>query len=917
MNKMKMPDKVVNAPSSLPRINWIGATALALGGSNLSLMIFGGLFAGQGTMAIVLLSIAVLVAWLQIPGWLKLVLKYPNKVGGIAPAAAESLRPYSQILGTIIGIGYWAAWVPASSFGALFFSMTLERWFFPGMSVPLVSILIILVMTAVSLLGLKWACRVAIPIAIVAIAITFLSILIPLFTGQINWTQAFTYQLVTPFPGWFGDITSIMAGLYLLGWVAPAFEPSICYVGEMDDKKKKKQVSYALIACGILAGIYFIALPLVWYGTLGAEPLGKDFISVPDLSKIFVSSFGEKPAQLIAFLFLISSTLASTLTPLCSSPRTLAQLAEDGFIPKIFSRRTAKNQVPWVATLATGGVAIIIVIAGTPVWLMAATNFDYLICISVASIMAYLVFHENHADDSLANSFPQNHHEFGVSLGLLAAGFWILTTLLGFQQFGLPTVIIGIIFAFSGVLLFIYRRISDRIHQGLPGIMPSMQLKLTGTILIVLLVDSLGYLIAVLYIGKLATNVPMVTLLEDIFVLVALLSISIGVIVPGMIVAVTENISQAASRLAKETLADFSNAMIALGQGDLEHATVSINVDPIPVHSHDEMGVMAESFNYLRTEMLRSVEGLKGAREKLIRARQELIEINEGLEKRISERTKELTVSNRELKQALDDLTLAKDRLVDIEKIASLGELVVGITHEVNTPIGISVTAISQLKDEIEQIKEASRNKTLTRTQLDQFVDSCEESEYLIENNLKRAVSLITSFKQISADQISESPRSFPLKGYLEEIVLSLKPLLKKTKLKVIIECPEDLVINSYPGIIFQIITIFMMNSLTHAFNPSDEGEISIRVLEEGKNIILRYSDTGLGIAPEHIKKVFEPFFTTKRGSGGIGLGLHIAYNRVIQVLNGTLRCESTLGHGATFIATFPKEGSIPSSPSG
>jgi signal transduction histidine kinase len=162
-------------------------------------------------------------------------------------------------------------------------------------------------------------------------------------------------------------------------------------------------------------------------------------------------------------------------------------------------------------------------------------------------------------------------------------------------------------------------------------------------------------------------------------------------------------------------------------------------------------------------------------------------------------------------------------------------------------------------------------------------------------------------FKDISADTITETKRKFYLKKYLEEIILNIKPELKRTKIKVNIDCPKDLEVDTYPSSLFQVITILIMNSLTHGFDPDDVGIINITVAIANNNIVLTYADSGKGIAPENINKVFEPFFTTRRSKGNIGLGLHIAYEKIVQLLKGTISCESVLGKGATFTITFPR----------
>lgn len=279
---------------------------------------------------------------------------------------------------------------------------------------------------------------------------------------------------------------------------------------------------------------------------------------------------------------------------------------------------------------------------------------------------------------------------------------------------------------------------------------------------------------------------------------------------------------------------------------------------------------------------------------------------NAELEQKVVDRTKQLQQTNEELKATLDQLKKTQDQLIESEKMASLGNLVTGIAHEVNTPIGISLTAVSHLQEKLNQVMISFNRNALTRSALDAFLSEHREALELLNINLQRAIELIKNFKQTSLDQASQSHHEFSVKKYLEEILFSLKPALKKTKIKTQIDCPENLKVDSYPGVLFHVITILVMNSVTHGYLPEQEGCIRIEVKREHNEITLKYSDDGRGIPEGDLKRVFEPFFTTKRSQGSLGLGLHIAYNQITQMLGGSIMCESEPGRGATFIITFP-----------
>jgi signal transduction histidine kinase len=194
----------------------------------------------------------------------------------------------------------------------------------------------------------------------------------------------------------------------------------------------------------------------------------------------------------------------------------------------------------------------------------------------------------------------------------------------------------------------------------------------------------------------------------------------------------------------------------------------------------------------------------------------------------------------------------------------------------------------------------------MKRSDLAQYLDDAREGAAMILVNLNRASELIRSFKMVAADQVSENRRLFNVKGYIDEILLSLRPKLKKTSHRIEILCDEHLVIESYPGAFSQILTNFIINSLVHAFEPDQAGLIRIEVVNNTNTIELSYEDNGRGMAPETREKVFEPFFTTARSQGSTGLGLHIVFNIVTGTLGGTIKCESTPGQGTRFQVVMP-----------
>ena len=242
------------------------------------------------------------------------------------------------------------------------------------------------------------------------------------------------------------------------------------------------------------------------------------------------------------------------------------------------------------------------------------------------------------------------------------------------------------------------------------------------------------------------------------------------------------------------------------------------------------------------------------------------------------------------------------------EKLASLGRLVAGVAHEINTPLGICVTATSHLVEELRLTREELAAGEMTEDSLATFFDVVDQSLRIMTTNTQRAAALVRSFKQVAVDQSSGDIRSFNLDAYLREVLLSLQPKLKGRPVKVDVDCPKDVVLDSYPGAVSQIVTNMVMNSLVHGFERDQPGNITVRAaVEEDGWVVLDYADDGTGMDKDTLDKLFDPFFTTKRGTGGSGLGAHILYNLVTGALGGTVRVESAPGEGLRYHLRFPQ----------
>lgn len=273
---------------------------------------------------------------------------------------------------------------------------------------------------------------------------------------------------------------------------------------------------------------------------------------------------------------------------------------------------------------------------------------------------------------------------------------------------------------------------------------------------------------------------------------------------------------------------------------------------------------------------------------------------------KLLEKEKAIRKTNHQLEKTLAELNDTQAVLLDTEKKAILAGTVAGIAHDVNTPLGICLTAITHLQLKWEEFNANYEQGEIKRTTLEKYLEGEKEGNDIIKGNLERALELISNFKQIAIDQSTEDRRLIDLKEYLQQILKSLHPRLRKTKHNINIVCPEGLRVNSSPSVFYQIFTNLIMNSLIHGFTKKESGQILIEVSVVDNNINIVYKDDGVGVSHDVRAKIFDPFYTTNRKNGGSGLGAHIIHCMVTQELNGTITCESVQGQGITFIICFP-----------
>ncbi|MDP2571996.1 ATP-binding protein [Vibrio penaeicida] len=321
----------------------------------------------------------------------------------------------------------------------------------------------------------------------------------------------------------------------------------------------------------------------------------------------------------------------------------------------------------------------------------------------------------------------------------------------------------------------------------------------------------------------------------------------------------------------------------------------------------DEIDFMVSIVNKMCSELTQSYDVLMESRKQLAEAlddKQKLLEkeirFKENLEVMVQDRTAAL-------ESTLDELKSAQKSIVEQEKMASLGGLVGGVAHEINTPLGISITASSFLEDQITGLSKDFDSGKLTRSKFAASMQDISESVSILTSNLQRAEVLVSSFKQVAVDQSDQSYQRFLFKEHLEKLIVSLSHELKLHDAKIEVQCEDSLSVESYPSAYVQIFTNLITNSLKHGFDDwGGERCISIAIASDTENLVIDYRDTGKGISSEVNDRIFEPFVTTKRGKGGTGLGANIVYNLVTQLLKGQIESNSDIESGAQFIITAP-----------
>lgn len=308
---------------------------------------------------------------------------------------------------------------------------------------------------------------------------------------------------------------------------------------------------------------------------------------------------------------------------------------------------------------------------------------------------------------------------------------------------------------------------------------------------------------------------------------------------------------------------------------------------------NDELSQVVDSINSMRHKIYSDFKTISEIED-------ELQELNNALQYKVDKQSSEL-------EDAIDALRTTQNKLVESEKLSALRGLIAGITHEINNPVGISVTGVSFLSELSKDIDKKFKKNSMKKSDLESYLSQVLEISLSVSNNLQRAADLIGSLKKLSTDQATGETRKFNVGEYIDEILITLRVKLKRTKHRIDVNCAKNIIIDSSPGAFGQILTNLVLNSLLHGFEGIDSGTITIDISQIKEGIKFIYRDNGVGVKDDIKDKIFDQFFTTKKDKGGSGLGLQIINSIVCDTLGGSLDFNSSEGKGVEFIMTIPQ----------
>lgn len=871
-------------------LSWIGAASFGLAGT-INFFNLGPVLSTVGHAGIVLFIIGMLLALLTGYGWLKIVLDDPEKVGGATVNSFKVFKSRSPLLLAILCLANWASWVAQASLSVTFCAAALIQWLPLSTDFHLfLSTILLCFCILLGLIRLTIAARIMIPIALITIFLLILSGIMPLFFGGFHTPQDFS--LVLPFPGWFGYLTAIMSGFYLIGWIVPAYEVTTWLSGEMNQPQKNLPKAFFFTA--MISSLTFIVLPIIWLGTLGYDQLIADYSIKKNWMPFNLLFSGlETPfATICGFLLVISYLLCSGIGSIIGPSRILLQLSVYGLLPYSLQKRLA-NGAPWVAVLITGAGAIMITWFGAPLWLIAATNFGYLASMFLASLGAWLLSREQrYQKDKIFNFF--------AITGLGASFLWILSIIFGYQQYGLLPMLGGVLLVLLGAIPYLYRKIMDT-HQSHERIsLYSIYVYLPLVFFMLFALNTSGYLLMLLKLPPIKSS--MIAALHDIFITVVLLTITLGLWITGSVGYITDEISNAARKLSNTIMPELVKGMKNLGAGLLEKTNQTQHEKLIlDTNRKDELGIMSQNFSVLKNQVDDLFLDMEATRQQLSIAKEKMLETQQ-------------------------QLYLAAHQ-------AGMSQVAANVLHNVGNVFNSINISAESLKNRVynsrlDKLNDVSQLLTEHQTSLVDFLTNNERGLALPafltavtnywkdeKNNLLKELELMS--KHI--DQIKAIISSQQSIGGASTIIqeIDLQKMINDA-LKIAITDNDQkgikiIVNNSIKNLIsidkiklLQVMINLIKNAreaLIHAPIENKILQINAATLSENK-FFIEVSDNGVGISEEHLRKIFQHGFTTKGNSHGFGLHSSAL---AAKEMEGELRVESEgLHKGARFVLELP-----------
>jgi len=333
-------------------------------------------------------------------------------------------------------------------------------------------------------------------------------------------------------------------------------------------------------------------------------------------------------------------------------------------------------------------------------------------------------------------------------------------------------------------------------------------------------------------------------------------------------------------------MAHLTESAEALASGRLD--------SPLSIRGSDEIARVGLAMERMRQALLSAFEALR--------------EHAATLEDQVAQRTAELTSTNAELSLALANLRTAQRELVESEKLASLGRLVAGVAHELNTPLGNSLTVVSALEDRYKQLEAMlTNNQPMRRSQLEELVRDTLRGQDILQRNVQKAADLVRDFKSVAINRESDLRRSFDLAQVVKDVLVMVEPGFKRTPYKIETHLAEGLTMDGYPGRLGQVVSNLVMNALVHGLDGLEQGTVRVSCSRlSATQVELQVEDNGRGMGEDVRRRVFDPFFTTKLGQGGSGLGMHIVHNIICNMLGGQIEVLSSPGQGARMVMRLP-----------